>query len=263
MSLVQTLTYLIRPFSLLTLLLLLAMAWPGGRARRFRWLATLLALLIVLLFGTNVLTGRLGLFLEQAYPPREIATLPQADVIVVLGGGVGGAYPGYPHPELFSAADRVWHAARLYHAGKAPFVMPSGMGEGSGSYLFLRDLGVPAEAIILETNAVNTLDHTFQIKPILEARGFESVLLVTSAFHMRRAHMLFQRMNIACEPAATDHEMLYGVQRTGQGAFSLEPYLPSAMNLERAACYVKEIVGYIGDTWRLHYRLADDKAKGP
>jgi uncharacterized SAM-binding protein YcdF (DUF218 family) len=263
MSVVKTLTYLIRPFSLLTLLLLLAVALSGSRARRFSWLATLLALLIALFLGTNVLTARLGLFLEQAYPPREIAALPQADVIVVLGGGVGGAYPGYPNPELFGAADRVWHAARLYHAGKAPFVMPSGTGERSASYLFLRDLGVPPEAIILETNAVNTLDHTFQIKPILESHGFESVLLVTSAYHMRRAHMLFQRMNIACEPVATDHEMLYGVKRAGQGAFTLEPYLPSAMNLERAACYVKEIVGYLGDQWRLRSRLADGKVNGP
>jgi len=39
---------------------------------------------------------------------------------VVLGGGVSPASHGDLYPNLESGADWVWHAARLFHASKAP-----------------------------------------------------------------------------------------------------------------------------------------------
>ena len=39
------------------------------------------------------------------------------DAIVVLGGGIAPAAPPYtPEPDLTDAADRIWQAARLFHA---------------------------------------------------------------------------------------------------------------------------------------------------
>jgi len=62
-------------------------------------------------------------------------------------------------------ADRVLHAARLFVAGKAPWVIVSGgsipfMGpkalEANATRVLLRDWGVPVSAIVLESASQNT-----------------------------------------------------------------------------------------------------------
>jgi len=50
--------------------------------------------------------------LEGQFPNAPIATLPPADVIVALGGGINAGPPDRPYPDLGAAADRIWHAAR-------------------------------------------------------------------------------------------------------------------------------------------------------
>ena len=48
----------------------------------------------------------------------DIADLPQADAVVILGGGMGFNADA-DAPDMFAAADRVWHGARIFNAGKA------------------------------------------------------------------------------------------------------------------------------------------------
>ena len=97
--------------------------------------------------------------LESQHPALPVAALPNADAIVVLGGAVSPPKVSRSDVDLGSGADRVWHAARLYHAGKAPLIVLSGgsdravssMSEAEAMQLFLRDLGVPDSAMLLET----------------------------------------------------------------------------------------------------------------
>jgi uncharacterized SAM-binding protein YcdF (DUF218 family) len=55
----------------------------------------------------------LGLSLERQYPPKVITDYPNADAIVLLGGGLGATRPGFPHTECYAAADRAIMAFRL------------------------------------------------------------------------------------------------------------------------------------------------------
>src|SRR5690554_1948447 len=50
-------------------------------------------------------------YLENQHPPMAIQDVPQAEAIVVLGGGVSPAGHGDLYPNLETGADRVWHAA--------------------------------------------------------------------------------------------------------------------------------------------------------
>jgi len=89
---------------------------------------------------------------EGAYPPLALAQVPQAQAIVLLGGGMRPAERAGQMPNMRSAADRVWLAARLYKAGKAPQVLVSGGGdravyatsEAQAMRELLLDMGVPA-----------------------------------------------------------------------------------------------------------------------
>ena len=108
--------------------------------------------------------------------------LKKADVIVVLGGESG----------------RVVEAARLYKQGFSGHMIMTGGAVGKGSVAegmrrHAVSLGVPRENIILEPEAQSTYQHPVLVKPIMRARGFQSAIVVSSPFHMRRSAMLFNR----------------------------------------------------------------------
>lgn len=177
------------------------------------WLASLPALAEWLAAG-----------LERQHPARPIAELPPADAILLLGGVTRPAPPPGDFPELGDAADRVVHAARLYHAGKAPIVVASGgrlpwqqgPAEAESLGVVLEALGVPASAIVREDASTNTYENCVNSKRLLEARGAHDVLLVTSALHMRRAFATCRTAGLALRAAPTDFQVA-GRARLGGG----------------------------------------------
>ena len=188
--------------------------------------------------------------LEKDFPVVTAEASPTADAIVLLGGGIGANTNVYPYAEMWAASDRVWHAARLYKAGKAPLVIPTGVGEDVASELLLSDLGVPRSAILSESAARNTEENAkFVERTILAARGKAGaegrprVLLVTSAWHMRRSLLMFRKYAPALEvvPAATDYEAT-----VGRRPFVFTDLIPSPDTLAANTYAFREIVGYWG-----------------
>ena len=188
--------------------------------------------------------------LEAPWPPTEATALPRADLVVVLGGGLAPAPAGFPHPDLGAAADRYWHAARIHRAGRAPRILVSGgnvwasgrQTEAEAVSAFLRDLGVPAAAILEERASRNTHENARYTAALLRERGWDRVLLVTSASHMGRALAAFEREGVDAHPAATDHSL-------PSAAPALFALLPEAGALEDSTRALKEYLG------RLVYRL--------
>lgn len=180
--------------------------------------------------------------LESGYPPAPVTALPRADAIVVLGGGLASPTSLTRYAELSSGADRGWHAARCYHAGKAPVILFSGVAEGPGMKQFLTDLGVPPAKIVLETESKNTYENSLFTREKLKGMKAKRVILVTSAWHLRRAMMTFKRMGVEVIPAGTDYEAL-----TARGSVTPKMaayYLPNADCLNKSSAVLKEHVGY-------------------
>lgn len=197
----------------------------------------------LLVWSLPIASGALRTALEAEYPIRPVASLPVAPAIVVLGGAMKMPTQQQPLPALAGSSDRVWHAARLYHAGKAPLLLLSGgsdpalstMSEARAMQLFLRDLGVPAKATLLEEQSRTTRQNAAFSAAILKRRGIDRVLLVTSALHMRRAASHFAAAGIDVIPAATDYE-------TGFVA-DWQRWLPDAGALAQSGQAMKEWVG--------------------
>lgn len=184
--------------------------------------------------------------IEGAYPPVPLTQMPQAQAIVILGGAIAPPGPGRSFPNLGAAADRMWHGARLYHGGKAPVVVLSGgsdatlagMSEAMAMRQFMRDLGVPDSATLLEELSRTTRQNASFTAAMLRRQHIDTVLLVTSALHMERARRHFEAAGLKVYPAATDHEVL----AEGKSA-SWVDWLPDAGTLDGSARAIKEWVG--------------------
>lgn len=223
---------------------LLFFAAPG--ARRWGRGLVLAGLVWLVVWSLPVVSEALRGVIEAQAGERSLSQLPRASAAVVLGGGVSGArWPQRPDPDLGRGADRVWHAARLYHAGKAPLLVLSGgvvrTGDESEA-LAMRELllalGVPAAAILLEDGSDNTASNAARTAQLLRSRGLERPLLVTSALHMPRARAQFERAGLAVTPAPTDFEVI------DQPTHLLQ-WLPSSDALEGSGRAFKELLGQL------------------
>jgi len=112
----------------LSLGLLMVGAGAGLALKRRGWGLSLVVAGIAVLWvpSTPFVSDALRRSLEARHPPVAADSLPSAGAIVVLGGAVSAPRPPRVYPDLNDAADRVWHAARLYRAGKAPLIIASG-----------------------------------------------------------------------------------------------------------------------------------------
>jgi len=216
--------------------------------KRIKWAVTVLAISFFWLWiwSTPLASYTLQSQMESSYPPLSIEAVPSAEAIVVLGGSVGAPSVGFPYANLGPAADRVWHAARLYQAGKAPWVVLSGgadlslaqESEAKAMAGFIKDLGVPNLALILEEQSRTTSQNASMTAELLKGLNIHHILLITSALHMERAKRLFEKQGLQVEAIATDHEAT--VRPVGALA-----YLPDAEALSNSARAMKELAGRV------------------
>jgi uncharacterized SAM-binding protein YcdF (DUF218 family) len=109
---------------------------------------------------------------------------------------------------------------------------------------FLGDLGVPADRILMEETSRNTRENAIETAKILRERALDKVLLVTSAYHMRRALGVFRKAGIDAIPAPTDHQSRSIV---GLGPLA---WVPDAEALRDSTLVLKEYLGIQVYRWR-------------
>ncbi|GAB5602076.1 YdcF family protein [Thermus sp. FJN-A] len=116
--------------------------------------------------------------------------------IVVLGAA---QYGGRPSPAL---ERRLEAALALYRQGVAPRIAVAGgkapgdrFSEGEVGCRYLRQRGVPQEALLCETESQNTYENLLFLKPHLSG----PLLLVTDAPHLGRALLLARLLGLQAE----------------------------------------------------------------
>jgi len=229
----------------------------GLALRRFAWRKTGLAALVLsgawLWFWSTGATGWMlascleGPWLGADGRVKTVESYPSADLIVCLSGGMSANTNFSPYGELHFGADRVRWAAKLYAAGKAPRIVLTGCESRESSLLFLRELGVPESAVLIDNDSMNTEENAAFTARLLAKDGAATrprVLLVTSAWHMRRSLLMFRKYapSLDVEASAADFEVL----ATRTGSLSFEDFLPGPGALSMNSVYLKEIVGYWG-----------------
>ena len=109
------------------------------------------------------------------------------EAILVLGAA---QWNGLPSPVLQARLD---HAAMLYHEGYAPrLVVTGGVGDGdvyseaAVAAGYLREQGIPAEAILVEDRGRSSQESIRGAARLLAREGLGRVLLVSDPPHMLR-----------------------------------------------------------------------------
>lgn len=215
------------PLALLVILIGTFLLW---KQRRIAGVALVgMAVAGLYLLSTPAISDALAGSLERQYGPVAVDELPRTDAIVVLGGGVQPPARPRKDADLGHAADRVWHGAAAYRAGRAPLVIVTGArpyvdrGESAAEATrgLLPRLGVPESALAVRGDSTSTREDALTVREAMEQRRLEDVLLVTSALHMPRAVATFRAAGIRVWPAATDHEVVAPARR---GMWAWLPY---------------------------------------
>lgn len=201
----------------LSWLLLLLVALAFCRHQKWRTRLTWITLSVALIFTNPWLHHTVSNAWEPAPLAIDDLTEPFDDAIVL-----GGFTRLYATPtdrlHLGGDANRFTQAIELYHLGKVKrLVFVSGGHTTTDPPLIEADLaartaerfGAPSEAIVALPTSRNTHENAEEYRAFVEKNGEATNdhrrLLITSAFHARRAEACFQKAGIAVTVFATDH----------------------------------------------------------
>lgn len=209
--------------------------------------------LFLFLVGSTSLPGTILGSLEQPYAGMNPVDLPEADAIVMLGGGAEPALfeAGFIH--LTTAGDRYFMALELLRLRKAPVLVLGGAGgEFPDRFLSesklaghwfanLRDSGALDRSLEIEPLpvCVNTHDEAVFTRELAQKHGWKRVLLVTSANHMRRASAVFEAQGLKVIPAPCNFLTSISTPPTVSGLG-----IPSWGGFQKISIWLHEILGW-------------------
>ena len=172
---------------------------------------------------------------------------PEGDVIILLGGG---AYDGVPDLSGVGAPsgdmlERMVTAVRLQKKLDIPIIVTGGKvyehrkAEAPVVRRFLIDLGVPANKVIVEDKSRDTIENARYTSEILKKNSYKKPLLVTSAYHMKRSILSFEKAGIRVMPFPA------GFKTWQNKKYGWEGYLPDVTSLEGVYIALREHIGLL------------------
>lgn len=241
------------PLGMVTVLMIIAMIALWKRPR-LAAASIALALAILLLSSSTLVTNWLLRSLEWQNIP--LGELPKAEAIVVLGGATKPQFPPRPWIDVSEEGDRILHGAQLYKQGKAPWLVMSGgriswqgggPAESTDMAEIAKAMGVPASAILQDPTSLNTYENAVNVRQVLNPKGIRRILLVTSAMHMPRSRLIFQRQGFEVIPAPTDFQITDNPPEESPPSLqaALLNALPDAERLRLTTRAIKEYIGIV------------------
>ena len=205
---------------------------------------------ILVICSMPIVSGKMIAYLESDYELNRPSEIDAANAIVVLSGMVKTIKTKDSLDyEWSEAVDRFFAGIDLFRLNKAPTLIftrgkvPWSIGLPEGE--FLREeaikLGIPKKDILLTENVENTDQEAKAIKKLFSIDN-PKIILVTSAFHMPRAQLVFEAAGINVIPFPVDF-------KTGAEKLTFMSFIPSAVSFASTNFFVREIIG------RTYYNL--------
>jgi uncharacterized SAM-binding protein YcdF (DUF218 family) len=233
---------------------LMLRAWRRGKRpseARFACGLTVTSLVVLYLASTPLVARWVAESLERQNPPVDAVTMPVADAIVVLGGSMYATVGPDGTTLLYArhASDRFETAMLAFSAGRAPIIAFGGGGTGvpgtptEGEWNRARAIarGAPADRAIAGPVALYTSDESEGIARVLRERGVKRIILCSSAMHLPRARMNYEKLGFEVTPLPSDF-----ATRGAAEDWSWALLIPRGMALSQVDAGVKEWMGLLG-----------------
>jgi len=185
-------------------------------------------------------------------PPCKQPYVGKYDAVIVLGG-VSQYNAALDRIQFIRGADRLFQAIDLYKTGKVKkIVFTSGSGyilhpeykEGALVKKYVLRLGIPESDFLIENESRNTHENAVFTKHLLEREKISGkLLLITSAFHMRRSLGCFNKEGLFPDTFSADIYSKQIKQKKNIDWGSL--IIPSIEPLSDWTNFIHELVGYV------------------
>lgn len=181
--------------------------------------------------------------------PPDKPDFSTARAIVVLGGGLRRG-DGDKVPDTLGpwSLERLDFAAHAYKRLNLRVLVSGGWPQGAHSAeatlmktVLESDFGVPVSWV--ENRSRTTWENAVYTKELLHSEGIDTVVLVTNAWHMRRAVWSFERVGL--------HAIPYPAPPTYEQSDRVVDFLPSMGALEESYHALHEAIGLA--YYRLRY----------
>lgn len=242
----KTVLFLLLPPASLFILAIVGvlLSWSGHR--KGGRILTILSCLILCLLSTGVVADLLVGPLERVHKPLNGGT-ERVDAIVVLTGGVGDlSHLGLEPAPSSASIHRLVHGVQIYRKAKGkPFIISGGMGtpakpglsEGRALANTALSLGVSMDDLVIEDASQDTFTGALEVRKLLKGKA-NTILLVTSAYHMGRSVKVFGAVGFDVIPAPTN---FYG----GPLTFNLHSLIPTAGGLFVSSTALQEYLSLV------------------
>jgi uncharacterized SAM-binding protein YcdF (DUF218 family) len=233
-------TFLLLPFTWVTILIVWHFFTKSEQKKK---ILLIVSGVIYLIFTSTILLNTFAKVWDVA--PAQIPPEKEYSCAILLGGYTSTDDSGSGYFNI--SADRFFQTLQLYRQGKVEHILLTG---GNGSLLNnnfneanwakkqLLKSGIPASAILIDSNSRNTFENAEFSKKILDsAKLIPPYVLVTSAFHMRRASWIFKKLGMDIIPfTSTDI-----VEKRENNIFA--DFIPNIHTMDIWPFYIKEIIG--------------------
>ena len=230
---------------------LLLSAWVVVTIRRRQWRAMMLPGAAWLLLTLTAATGLPHLLLadlETRWPPVDLATLPECDAIIVLGGGLASSSVEPAGIHFSDGADRLFTGLMLARKGNGKLLV---IGGGSMETTAGKEIEAEAAKRWVETwqispvpvqslgHCLDTHDEAVKVSVLAAKNGWRRVALVTSAYHMTRARAVFQAAGTSVVPVPCNY---FSSAMRSSGVKWVD--VPNATHLCHFDIWMHEIIGW-------------------
>lgn len=235
----KLLTFLIKPTFWILILILFSLF-----SKKKRKSFILISISIYWFFGNEFITDITYRIWEEE--PISISEIKDSYEYGIVLGGFSGYDNDKRRIEFNDCGDRLFYAIKLYNLGKIKKIVISG---GNGQLIndghmeadwskdFLINCGVPEQDILIESKSRNTWENSLFTSELLNENTNKKLLLITSAWHMKRATFCFNQNNMDVDQFSTDYT---------QSNINLKLehiLLPNSISYERWETLIKEVIG--------------------
>jgi|TARA_B100001093_G_C26747499_1_gene979548 uncharacterized SAM-binding protein YcdF (DUF218 family) len=187
---------------------------------------------------------------EGEYEYGKLENKNKADAIVVLSGIMRINEFNNDYNIEWGDADRFFKGIELYNFNKSNIIVFTGgkspynktkISEGNILKEYAIRFGVKEEDILITKEVLNTSDESYAVRDLIGNK--KTIILVTSAFHMSRAKLLFEKQGHIVIPYKVDF------RTSPKLSFHFIDFIASSEGLRRTEIALREVLG------RLYYSI--------